>query len=643
MALSINGHGGLAVAYASADLDALAPVWERAEAGRGSPMQRLAWTGACADTLERGAPLNVLALDDPAGAAVAPLVLRPETGRLEIGGLSKLGEPADFVWNDEAALVELTERVAADGRALALGRVPADSPTLDAVRAAYRRGFVAVSASGGTPTIALAGPGSEPEAQLSSRRRSDIRRARRRADAMGEVTIEIVAPTPEEAPALLAEAIAIEAQSWKAAAGTALASDPMRRLFFERYAVAAAADGTLRLAFLRIGGVGAAMQIAVECGRRFWLLKIGYDERFGKASPGNLLVLETLRYATERNLVSYEMLGAAEPWTEAWTKELRPHVRLHAYPPRLRAVKALALDGATLAAKQWRTQGRPAVKRRIAPAVHTLAERASRGYVAGETVEDGLGTAGRLVRDGYPVTACYWNAEDDDPTMVAHEYAAIASGLAERGLDGYVSAKAPALRFDLETARYAADAARDAGRRLHFDALGLDSVDHTFALIAALRDHATDLGTTLPGRWPRSVADADPAVEMDLAVRVVKGQFPATASEDGASRMRDGYLDVIDALAGRARHVAVATHDVGLVREAVGRLLTAGTDCEVELLYGLPLKPATAAARSLGVPVRVYVPYGRAWLPYAMSEARSNPRTLWWLARDAALGRRGRA
>jgi proline dehydrogenase len=79
------------------------------------------------------------------------------------------------------------------------------------------------------------------------------------------------------------------------------------------------------------------------------------------------------------------------------------------------------------------------------------------------------------------------------------------------------------------------------------------------------------------------------------------------------------------------------------VHEAVGRLIAAGTDCEVELLYGLPLKPATAAARSLGVPVRVYVPYGRSWLPYAMREARTNPRTLWWLARDAALGRRGRA
>src|SRR4051795_12280823 len=103
MALSTNGNGGLAVAYARADLEALAPVWERAEAGRGSPMQRLAWPGACADTLERGAPLNVVTLDDPAGAAVAPLVLRPESGRLEIGGPAAPRGPPRLVFSGGGA------------------------------------------------------------------------------------------------------------------------------------------------------------------------------------------------------------------------------------------------------------------------------------------------------------------------------------------------------------------------------------------------------------------------------------------------------------------------------------------------------------------------------------------------------------
>ena len=39
------------------------------------------------------------------------------------------------------------------------------------------------------------------------------------------------------------------------------------------------------------------MQVAVETGGRFWLLKVGYDERFARCSPGSLLLLETIRHA----------------------------------------------------------------------------------------------------------------------------------------------------------------------------------------------------------------------------------------------------------------------------------------------------------------------------------------------------------
>ena len=41
----------------------------------------------------------------------------------------------------------------------------------------------------------------------------------------------------------------------------------------------------------------------------------------------------------------------------------------------------------------------------------------------------------------------------------------------------------------------------------------------------------------------------------------------------------------------------------------------------------------------LAVGVHVYVPYGRAYLPYALSCVRGNPRILWWLVRDAILAR----
>jgi proline dehydrogenase len=102
--------------------------------------------------------------------------------------------------------------------------------------------------------------------------------------------------------------------------------------------------------------------------------------------------------------------------------------------------------------------------------------------------------------------------------------------------------------------------------------------------------------------------------------------------------MRAGFLNVVDELCGRARCVAVASHDVPLAREALERLLAAGTPCEMELLYGLPRRAAVAAARELGVPVRFYVPQGKAWLPYVLKQARNNPRVLAWFARDLICG-----
>jgi proline dehydrogenase len=71
-----------------------------------------------------------------------------------------------------------------------------------------------------------------------------------------------------------------------------------------------------------------------------------------------------------------------------------------------------------------------------------------------------------------------------------------------------------------------------------------------------------------------------------------------------------------------------------LAREALSRLLRSGTDCELELLCGLPRRASLAVARELGVPVRLYIPFGAAWLPYALGQVARNPRMLSWVVRD---------
>mgnify|MGYP006268091069 CR=1 FL=1 len=68
--------------------------------------------------------------------------------------------------------------------------------------------------------------------------------------------------------------------------------------------------------------------------------------------------------------------------------------------------------------------------------------------------------------------------------------------------------------------------------------------------------------------------------------------------------------------------------------EAFMRLRRAGTPCELELLFGLPMRRSLAWAAEAGGRVRIYVPYGRGYLPHAVSQLRRNPRFAWWIVKD---------
>jgi CelD/BcsL family acetyltransferase involved in cellulose biosynthesis len=233
---------------------------------------------------------------------------------------------------------------------LKFDRIRAESPMLHALQQAYGgRAAVLLRPACGSPWIPLDPTWKEPERHLNAGRRSDLRRARRRAAQYGWLSCEVIAPTPNQLPALLDEAFSIEASGWKGRAGTALASDESRASFVRHYAAAACERGILRMCFLRLGGKAAAMQFSVETGGAFWLLKIAYDEAFSKCSPGTLLMVETLRHAAERGLNSYELLGTVEPWTEIWTRYLRPAISVRIYPVSRHGMAALAADMAATA------------------------------------------------------------------------------------------------------------------------------------------------------------------------------------------------------------------------------------------------------------------------------------------------------
>jgi proline dehydrogenase len=262
--------------------------------------------------------------------------------------------------------------------------------------------------------------------------------------------------------------------------------------------------------------------------------------------------------------------------------------------------------------------------------------RAARPYIAGAHVADAIACASDLQRAGMTSALAYWNDAGEDPRQVCAAYLEAVDALAAAALPGYVSIKAPALGLSQELVGAVAARCGERGRGLHFDSLAVAHQAGVFTHIERLSTTGIPLGCTLPAKFGRSPADADRAVALGVRVRIVKGQWDDPEQQIDPRR---GFLTLIERLAGRAAHVSVATHDAALAEQSLRILISAKTPADLELLFGLPARPALAAAKRLAVPVRMYVPYGRAWLPYAASAARRNPRLLWRLFSDAVRPR----
>jgi proline dehydrogenase len=244
-------------------------------------------------------------------------------------------------------------------------------------------------------------------------------------------------------------------------------------------------------------------------------------------------------------------------------------------------------------------------------------------HVAGQAVSEAARSCIRLAGSGVAITAGYFHSGASAPDAVAETYVQLADALAGSDCDARLALKAPALAFDADLVRRI-DAA---GLPLVFDSL-------TEALAANTLDlaEAVSAGVALPARWRRSLDDARRLRDGPCRVRLVKGEWadPVADPKDCAA----AYRELAAILAGRRATVGVATHDPALAEAALRVLLDAGTPCELEQLRGLPRRRTMAVAKRLGVPVRLYYPFGPGWWPYAVDKALARPYLPLWAVRD---------
>lgn len=240
--------------------------------------------------------------------------------------------------------------------------------------------------------------------------------------------------------------------------------------------------------------------------------------------------------------------------------------------------------------------------------------------------------ARRLERRGIGVTTGYIPGPDAEPAAVAAKNIAAIALLASQGGAPYLSAKLPTLAFDEPAFAAIAQAASTAAMPLLFDAHALKDAEPIHGYLAALLPEQPGTGCVLPARWRRSLDDAARLRDTTARLRLVKGEWADPDWPD--CDMDHAYRALVETLAGRTAPVSVATHKPELADHALRTLRAAGTPCELEQLRGLPMRRTMAIARAQGVPVRVYIPFGEGWWPYALDKALARPYLPLWMLRD---------
>lgn len=288
----------------------------------------------------------------------------------------------------------------------------------------------------------------------------------------------------------------------------------------------------------------------------------------------------------------------------------------------------------------------------------------ARKYVAGADTPQAVTCATRLLsRYAVRSSLAYLGEDVARADPVAADVAvklAVIPALADAGLDLHVSVDpgrvGHATSFAL--ARHNAVLLAEEIHRLAWNRAGLHClmldmedaamVDATIGLHDEIRRRGLPVALTLQAHLKRTARDLLVQVAAGARVRLVKGAFVAGA-DIAYTRQQDikaNYRRLVELMfSRRARRCGfypiIATHDQQMHEFAIATARSNGWkrgQYEFEMLFGVRSGAARVLAER-GERVRLYVPFGRAWWPYAVRRIGENPRNAALLARSLVAGR----
>jgi proline dehydrogenase len=250
-------------------------------------------------------------------------------------------------------------------------------------------------------------------------------------------------------------------------------------------------------------------------------------------------------------------------------------------------------------------------------------------FIAGEDRETALRNIKSLYEQGFLCTVDVLGESvhtEEQAIAAKNEYLALLKDIETFHRPVDISAKVSALGMDIsyDLCKQNVETLIDAVHHhtVRFDMEGSDLTERTLQLGLELQKTHRNLGVVLQAYLRRTGQDIQSVIEQGVSTRLCKGAYkePETIAFQSMDQIRENFLKQAFRLLREGNLPAIATHDEILIEqisEFIERENISHDSFYFELLYGVRRDIQQALLRK-GYQVRIYVPYGKAWLPYTL-------------------------
>ncbi|MBI2343921.1 MAG: proline dehydrogenase family protein [Deltaproteobacteria bacterium] len=268
-------------------------------------------------------------------------------------------------------------------------------------------------------------------------------------------------------------------------------------------------------------------------------------------------------------------------------------------------------------------------------------------FIAGESLEEMLPKATAL-REAHFETILDLLGENvarpEDAAQATDEYLHLLQALHAQGLSCTIAVKLTQLGLDIdqhlaqENLICLAAEAKRLGGFVEVDMEGSAYTRATLEVVTRTHQHIPTVGVALQAMLRRSAGDLTALLAERIRVRLVKGAYKEDR-EIAYQRREDvceAFLRLAEMLLRDGAMPAIGTHDealIGRVKQLAEQYGRSRDDFEFQLLYGV--RPSVQQTlRDDGWRVRLYLPYGNAWMPYVMRRLRERKENVWFVVKN---------